>query len=250
MILSAYSPTSKNVLSDSAQNWLATGKFGTTNCVLRFSLAAFKNSKLWQTPDDTLPITTAPTSHSNKPQCGNTSKALEPKNDICFANHHQPSASRANKSPLFPDKILQKKRAHESLSSSDTSLASSFEDGAEMEDQQHVMAAHKTRTLCDKVENVIAMKPGNAAPGKENRVSSNDTDLAKCELFEMPAMRLRINYRFANTETKLLRRILNSHGLQEVDESKEVHLLWSGAHVKTDVLRNLKPYQRVNHFPR
>lgn len=116
-------------------------------------------------------------------------------------------------------------------------------------DDQPVVAVQRSRPLGEKIENVVAVKPGAAPDGKENR-ESPVIDPAKCKLLEMPAVCLRINYRFANTETKLLRRILNCHGLQEVDESKDVHLLWTGAHVKTDILRNLKPYQRVNHFPR
>lgn len=235
-----YSQSSSNLHSDEPEsNWLATGKFGTSHSVLRFSLAALKNTHLWQTPPDTPAITTTPTKAS-KPLCGSGSspKALEPKNGFSFANRSS-SRNAPTKSSLFPDKILHKKRAHESLSSSDTSIASSLEEADGDLDEPPPQAT--------KSGNVKSIKPVGSAPGKENRESS----IATCsEICEMPAMRLKINYRFANTETRLLRRILNCHGLQEVDETKDFHLLWTGGHAKTDILRYLKPYQRMNHFPR
>lgn len=67
----------------------------------------------------------------------------------------------------------------------------------------------------------------------------------------MPARILKITYKLVNTETKLLHRLLQAHGLQEATpEAKDFNLMWSGLHPKPDVLRSLSPYQRVNHFPR
>ncbi|KAJ8714240.1 hypothetical protein PYW08_007860 [Mythimna loreyi] len=67
----------------------------------------------------------------------------------------------------------------------------------------------------------------------------------------MPARLLKITYKLVNTETKLLHRLLQAHGLQEaMADVKDFNLLWSGLHPKPDVLRALSPYQRVNHFPR
>ncbi|KAJ0173465.1 hypothetical protein K1T71_010614 [Dendrolimus kikuchii] len=71
------------------------------------------------------------------------------------------------------------------------------------------------------------------------------------ESSHMPARVLKITYKLINTETKLLHRLLQAHGLQETSaESKDFNLMWSGLHPKPDVLRSLTPYQRVNHFPR
>ncbi|XP_053680131.1 tubulin polyglutamylase TTLL5 [Anopheles nili] len=68
---------------------------------------------------------------------------------------------------------------------------------------------------------------------------------------EMPASQLNICYKFINTETRLLRKILNAHGMGESGpECNDFNLLWTGIHLKPDILRNLAPYQRVNHFPR
>lgn len=71
------------------------------------------------------------------------------------------------------------------------------------------------------------------------------------ESSNMPARMLKISYKLVNTETKLLHRLLQAHGLIEsMPESKDFNLLWSGLHPKPDVLRSMAPYQRVNHFPR
>ncbi|XP_068618971.1 tubulin polyglutamylase TTLL5 isoform X2 [Battus philenor] len=71
------------------------------------------------------------------------------------------------------------------------------------------------------------------------------------ESSHMPARILKATYKLVNTETKLLHRLLQAHGLQEAPaDSKDFNLLWAGLHPKPDVLRSLTPYQRVNHFPR
>lgn len=67
---------------------------------------------------------------------------------------------------------------------------------------------------------------------------------------EMPGAVLRMTYRFVQTETRLLKKILIGHGLTEASEDQHYNLLWTGVHIKADILRNLAPYQRVNHFPR
>ncbi|XP_067616177.1 tubulin polyglutamylase TTLL5 isoform X2 [Eurosta solidaginis] len=66
----------------------------------------------------------------------------------------------------------------------------------------------------------------------------------------MPAHKLKIKYKFIQTETKLLKKIFSLHGLTEVKNDENFNILWTGVHIKPDILRNLTPYQRVNHFPR
>ncbi|XP_037943230.1 probable beta-tubulin polyglutamylase [Teleopsis dalmanni] len=66
----------------------------------------------------------------------------------------------------------------------------------------------------------------------------------------MPAHVLKITYKFMQTETRLIRKIFNRHGLTEVQKDENFSILWTGVHIKPDILRNLAPYQRVNHFPR
>lgn len=68
---------------------------------------------------------------------------------------------------------------------------------------------------------------------------------------EMPAAVFNITYKFLNTETRLLRKILNGHGMTEVGhDATDFNLLWTGNQLKPDMLRNLSQYQRINHFPR
>lgn len=67
----------------------------------------------------------------------------------------------------------------------------------------------------------------------------------------LPGYKHRVSYRFLNCETRLLRRLLQCHGLTEVyGDDKPFTLLWTGCHLKTETLRALRPHQRVNHFPR
>lgn len=67
---------------------------------------------------------------------------------------------------------------------------------------------------------------------------------------DMPAALMNVQYRIINTESRLLRKILHSHGIRESEDEQLYNVLWSGNHLKPDVLRNLSSYQRVNHFPR
>lgn len=80
---------------------------------------------------------------------------------------------------------------------------------------------------------------------KENSV------MAPLNKDDMPASLFNVTYKFLNTETRLLRKILNAHGLVEVGhDATDFNLLWTGNQLKPDMLRNLSQYQRINHFPR
>lgn len=68
---------------------------------------------------------------------------------------------------------------------------------------------------------------------------------------EMPASLFNISFKFLNTETRLLRKILIKHGLSEAaHDATDYNLLWTGNVLKPDLLRSLSSYQRINHFPR
>uniref|UniRef100_W8AFP2 Tubulin--tyrosine ligase-like protein 5 n=2 Tax=Ceratitis capitata TaxID=7213 RepID=W8AFP2_CERCA len=86
----------------------------------------------------------------------------------------------------------------------------------------------------------------------EELASFNDDDNFKDigNVHNMPARKMEIKYKFIQTETKLLRKIFQRHGLSEVKDDENFSILWTGIHIKPDILRNLAPYQRVNHFPR
>ena len=121
-----------------------------------------------------------------------------------------------------------KKRMHESLSSSDNSISSECAD-----DQDEPIKDEKDSKNADDKQIEQQLK---------NDFFPNISD--------MPASKLKITYKFHNSETKLLKRIFSQHGLTEAEGDSGFNILWTGVHMKPDILRNLTPYQRVNHFPR
>jgi tubulin polyglutamylase TTLL5 len=123
------------------------------------------------------------------------------------------------------EKKSKKRHLELSLESSSSSSASLSSDNMEKSDNLE----SENDKLSDNKENVIE----------------------QLERSEMPASIFNITYKFINTETRLLRKILNAHGLMEVShEDQSFNLLWTGNQLKPDMLRNLSPYQRINHFPR
>lgn len=129
-----------------------------------------------------------------------------------------------------------KKRLHESLSSSDNSICS---DGCD----DHI-GPDISKSISN--DNVSIDEDVEANEDKENE---QGIDLFP-DISELPASKLKIYYKFHNSETKLLKRIFSQHGLKEVEGDQNFSILWTGVHMKPDILRNLTPYQRVNHFPR
>lgn len=141
-------------------------------------------------------------------------------------------------------------------SSSENSISSACEDPSDLE--ADIVKAEKS-TSVEKLSNrtnTIKSRFSSAEDGEtelkaESPVNDNDpNDDADASFDEMPATLMKMTYRFTNTETKLLKRILFSHGLKEAKEYQKFNLLWTGLHMKPDILRSLLPYQRVNHFPR
>lgn len=123
-----------------------------------------------------------------------------------------------------------KKRALESSSS--TSSSSSLNSSNSMTESQ--------------ISN--AEGSGDLASGGENK---ENIIVAPIDKDEMPAALFNITYKFLNTETRLLRKILNGHGMVEVGhDATDFNLLWTGNQLKPDMLRNLSQFQRINHFPR
>jgi tubulin polyglutamylase TTLL5 len=85
----------------------------------------------------------------------------------------------------------------------------------------------------------------------ENENKENLQIVPPIDKEEMPAALFNITYKFLNTETRLLRKILNGHGMYEIShDANDWNLLWTGNQLKPDILRNLSSYQRINHFPR
>lgn len=150
--------------------------------------------------------------------------------------------------------VASEKQFCDSLSSSDNSISS---EGDEPEEIEKEVAAGADG--CEQYENTtstIDSADDTDAGGYDGEDDVNTSGHLKerCDDYTpasgMPAVELKLTYKFIQTETKLLRKIFARHGLTEAEEDENFSILWTGIHMKPDILRNLAPYQRVNHFPR
>lgn len=143
-------------------------------------------------------------------------------------------------------------------SSSDNSISSACEDPSDLEaviaNAEKINSNYKGKKSIRITVNHIK---GRLIAAEECEIISNSTNIDndhsiydEDSVNKMPAAALKMTYKLTNTETKLLKRILSSHGLKEAKECQKFNLLWTGLHMKPDVLRSLLPFQRVNHFPR
>lgn len=140
-------------------------------------------------------------------------------------------------------------------SSSENSISSACEDPSDLE-----ATAEKSNSngrVKKSIRLTINQIKRRSSAAEESELKANsaitDNDHSIYEedgVNDMPAAILKMSYKLTNTETKLLKRILSSHGLKEAKECQKFNLLWTGLHMKPDVLRSLLPFQRVNHFPR
>lgn len=240
----------------STNPWIIGGSIGSKDSILVFRTCALSKNVLDNENAST--SSEKPTAselfdrHHIDGNCGNV---LEPQ------NHNTTGKIRIRKKiDVFYEKGL-KKRTHDSLSSSETSISSGCDDPTEIEadilkasenlEQASVATITKSASTgpaasSSQADNVLAEpKAINDTMNEKENITGDQIDVCN-----MPASILKITYKFTNTETRLLRRILASHGLKEAEETQSFSLLWTGVHIKPDILRNLTPYQRVNHFPR
>lgn len=135
--------------------------------------------------------------------------------------------------------FVEKKTKKRSLeSSSSTSSSSSLNSSNSMTESQ-------LGTVESSGDLASGVSKDSDGENKENII------VAPLDKDEMPAAVFNITYKFLNTETRLLRKILNGHGLSEVGhDATDFNILWTGNQLKPDMLRNLSQYQRINHFPR
>lgn len=235
-----------------ANPWITGGQLGTKNAVLVFKTSALiKYSDSCGDQDDQV----VPTSSSES-----TSGLMKEKNISCKTKEK----SSINKKLMSSNFDLYKKRLNistpDSLSSSENSISSACDDPTELE--ADIAKAEKSedsaerQCLADADSGNVGLyesTTSTSSTDKENVKNVGETELDEMDdisLTEMPASILKITYKFTNTETKLLRKILDTHGLKEASENQNFNLMWTGLHMKPDVLRGLTPYQRVNHFPR
>ncbi|XP_034051481.1 tubulin polyglutamylase TTLL5 isoform X2 [Thalassophryne amazonica] len=75
-------------------------------------------------------------------------------------------------------------------------------------------------------------------------ISKNDNICCLGEQYHMA-------FKIVRTQSRLVRRILTSHGFHEVHpNSNDFNLMWTGSHLKPYLMRSLQHFQKVNHFPR
>ncbi|CAJ0580630.1 unnamed protein product, partial [Mesorhabditis spiculigera] len=60
-----------------------------------------------------------------------------------------------------------------------------------------------------------------------------------------------LGFMMKKTENRLVKTMLHAHGFMQCSpKSRSFNLFWSSGHVPPEKLRDLQPWQRVNHFPR
>ncbi|CAJ0950830.1 unnamed protein product, partial [Mesorhabditis belari] len=60
-----------------------------------------------------------------------------------------------------------------------------------------------------------------------------------------------LRFKMVKSDSRLIKTLLHAYGFTQASVNNPVfNLLWTGAHLKSHILRNLKPWQRANHFPR
>lgn len=241
-----------------SSTWITGGPIGSKTAVLVFKPAAL--SRQISDDDDTDQVTT-PMEKCRFPPVADA----KPIFSIAATTH---KTSAAKKLALLDYDVnrrrLVKLNTTDSLqsSSSENSISSACDDPADFE--ADIVRAEKSTATHSEAKQLSSAVDHHSTNNKENvdqESSAGTTEestldtvhadaLVEQSVNEMPASLLNITYKFTNTETKLLKRILASHGLKEAKENQNFSLLWTGLHMKPDILRGLLPYQRVNHFPR
>lgn len=211
----------ENCLKEKLQNnWITSGKIGSRDAVLVF--------------------------RTNILNPKSRKAILERASEQCEFENEDIEVNNANQSHDVPavNEIMIKKNNQEKNDKSDKTL---FKINTKFGLIDTLKNEFSSETSTSSDENEVCLnKESNTSEEDQDATSEEDNEFGKY----MPAHQLNVTYKFIQTETKLLRKILNVHGLTEVEGDSEFNLLWSGVHMKLDTLRNLGLYQRVNHFPR
>lgn len=241
-------------------DWVTSGNLGSRDAVLVFrtSVLHSRSQPHAASSSETIPsVKGSNTSCDNtrsavtrRPQCKSKSttrlpssgrKAIRSITDTSqreTVNSGRSSRDTDKRSLVRIHKHLENK-LWDSMSSSENSISS---DGNDSEDNE--------KEASSDIEGRQYERPcSNPTPSDVGRLL-NDEDGDFSPTLGMPAAELKLTYKFIQTETKLLRKIFTRHGLTEAEDDDGFSILWTGIHMKPDMLRNLTPYQRVNHFPR
>lgn len=243
-----------NLNATSTSEWITGGPVGTRSAVLVFKTSALTRHIRDDDDDETDDSPNASTTTSEKCR-------FPP---VADAKLTSPAIHESVKRLVAPNfdihrKCSSVKPCGSMSSSSENSISSACEDPSDLE--ADIIKAEKSCSNVRKPNRSTAdattksrFSPVDDAEHELKPNSPADSEHAIDDAFtlinNMPAAMLKMTYKFTNTETKLLKRILSSHGLKEAKEYEKFNLLWTGLHMKPDILRSLLPYQRVNHFPR
>ncbi|XP_065371065.1 tubulin polyglutamylase TTLL5 isoform X3 [Calliphora vicina] len=255
--LSVNATSCKRIEKPGADDWITSGSLGSRDAVLVFRTSILNTktkqplSNDYDSPYHITNIECEPI--SNGSICSNNINTSGIDNPVPSTSRNANSlkirASDEEKRNLVraPKSIVHivksEKKLCESLSSSDYSISSEGDELEEIEKEVVKGVDAPSMTEIDQTD------VGDIEDGEDEGKSVNEFD-EYSPAAGMPAIDLKLTYKFIQTETKLLRKIFARHGLTEADESENFSILWTGIHMKPDILRNLAPYQRVNHFPR
>lgn len=228
----------------STTEWITGGAFGSRSASLVFKTSAL--TRQLRDDDDSDDSTNASTS---------SEKCRFP--PVADAKTTSPVTRETLKRLVAPNFDIRRKcgvKVSGSVSSSsENSLSGASEEPSDLDtdnvEKSNVSDKRMNRLTVDHTKSGFNhVEDGEREKAESPTGSEHDDPDASTE--KMPAALLKMTYKFTNTETKLLKRILSSHGLKEAKEYQKFNLLWTGVHLKPDILRSLLPYQRVNHFPR
>ncbi|XP_033232510.1 tubulin polyglutamylase TTLL5 [Drosophila pseudoobscura] len=260
-----------NLESPKHNDWITSGKMGSREAVLVFRTNIL-NPKTRKNLSETNSSPVLPESRSNMeatllcrngendisslslPLCSNEDLSGSKQRKIYVSIRNSVNINQTENS----DFQSTAKKMNKQYSSSDTSMSSEGEEPTRnIKNKFRTLKKNPNDIHTNLVEDV-SKESGydSTTPAKSTtNISASEEDECVTEDDEecgiaMPAYKLKITYKFIQTETKLLRKIFDVHGLREVEGDNNFNLLWTGVHMKLDILRNLAPYQRVNHFPR
>ncbi|XP_045613657.1 tubulin polyglutamylase TTLL5 isoform X3 [Procambarus clarkii] len=68
---------------------------------------------------------------------------------------------------------------------------------------------------------------------------------------ESTARKYNLTFKFSQSDSKLIRMLMEAHGFTEVESNSSFfNLYWGNAHFNPNEIRQLQDWQKVNHFPR
>ncbi|XP_054082097.1 probable beta-tubulin polyglutamylase isoform X2 [Zeugodacus cucurbitae] len=224
-----------NIYSDEflEEKWIASGNLGSRDSVLvfRYSLLTSKSKdSISSSKDETSNV------HSKSVCCNNFMLTED-------ASGAKPFSKGLHSIDVKDKKNIALQKHFTNLLNSDISNFNS--EVSEIDNNEREILATDEYS-----EPYMERDNSNETYNDVNKISEEDDYKDTVHDPGMPAYKMKIKYKFMQTETKLLRKIFVRHGLSEVKDDENFSILWTGIHIKPDILRNLAPYQRVNHFPR